>query len=89
MIDSPPPPEWQPAGFAGADEFMRLIVALDLDALRAALRVLQLRLGTEDERPGDLDRARILGHEINNRQTGENLRRDLRQLDGLSGVPTS
>lgn len=42
--------------------------------LRQALRVLERRLGTADERPGDFERARSLAHEINNRAQRDYLR---------------
>jgi hypothetical protein len=87
--DATQTPEWQPAGFPGADEFARLLAGLQLDELQAALRVLQLRLGTEEERPGDFERSRMLAHEINNRVTRDNLRRGLERLGDFSGASAS
>ncbi len=37
-----------------------------LASLSADLRTIELRLGTEDERPADLAQARALGHQIRN-----------------------
>jgi hypothetical protein len=42
--------------------------------LRQALHECQVRLGTEEERADDLDRARSLAHAINNRQQAEYLK---------------
>lgn len=64
-------------------DFAHRVQALDLESLRAMLRVVQLRLGTALEEAGDVERAQILGHEISNKQTVEKMRADLARLNPL------
>jgi hypothetical protein len=66
---------------AVVEEFVRPLPRADLVVLRIQLKVLQNRLGTVDEQPCDIDLARVLGHEINNRLTALQLQRDLARLD--------
>ncbi len=74
----------QPDCEAIAGEFARRLPGLGVGVLRQMLQVLQQRLGTADEQPCDLERSRVLGHEISNRLTALNLERDLRRLDDPS-----
>jgi len=68
------------------DEFSRVVRKLDLESVQALLQALQLRLGTPEEQPCDLERAQLLGHEINNRLTPQKMQDSLREL-GLLPVP--
>jgi len=61
-------------------EFASRLQGLGLESLRVALQVIQVRLGTAAEQACDLERARALGHEINNRLTAPRLEADLRRL---------
>ena len=72
----------------GDDDFARRLPGLGEGVLRLLLRALQERLGTPAEQPGDVERARLLGHEINNRVTVVKLNRDLAQLDATSSSIT-
>ena len=81
MTALPDAPETSPDCNAVADEFARRLPGLGLGALRLLLQELEDRLGTAGERPCDIERAQILGHEINNRLTAVNLQRELRRLD--------
>ena len=65
---------------AVVDEFAGRMKGLQLESLRAALQILQFRLGTKAEQPCDVERAQTLGHEINNRLSAGNTGTDLRQL---------
>jgi hypothetical protein len=71
-----------------SDEFTRQLPGLGIGALRLLLRALQERLGTAGEQPGDVERARLLGHEINHRTTAVQLERDLARLDAASAPST-
>ena len=75
------PPEIRPDCSAVVDDFAPRLRGLELESLRALLQVLQQRLGTAAEQPCDIERAQLLGHEINNQLTGRKLRESLRKLD--------
>jgi hypothetical protein len=45
------------------------------------LRVIQLRLGTPDERLGDMDYAQVVAHQLNNVLTAQRIEEALRRLD--------
>jgi hypothetical protein len=51
--------------------------------LETKLRAVQQRLGSPDERPGDLDCAQMIGHQLNNVLTIQRVNEILRQLDEL------
>lgn len=83
-----PPPLLRPgATRAEIDAFVR---QRSLAQLQAQLHVLQRRLGSPDEIPGDVECAQLLAHRINNLltaiQTGE-LLRELDELDRLEKGP--
>lgn len=82
MTDTLEPPSAHPDCPAIADEFARRLSGLGLESLRVMLQVLQARLGTAEEEPCDFEKARVLGHEINNRLTVTDIELDLRRLDG-------
>ena len=83
MDSSSHSPQTRPDLASIAHDFAQQVRALDLESLRAMLRVIQLRLGTALEESGDVERAQILGHEISNKQTVEKMRADLARLDPL------
>ena len=58
-----------------------------LAQLETKLRAIQQRLGTPDERPGDLDCAQMIGHQINNHLTVQRVNELLRQLDEAESFP--
>jgi len=58
----------------------RALQACTVDELLRRLATVGARLGTAEERAGDMDLARDIAHAWNNRRTGENLVRDLRAL---------
>lgn len=86
MTAVPEPLETRHDCAAVVDEFSRRLPELALESLRAVLRALQFRLGTPEEHPCDLERAQLLGHELNNRLTPQKLRESLRRL-GLPPAP--
>jgi len=49
--------------------------------LEAMLRAIQSRLGSPEERLGDVDWAQLIGHQINNLLTVRRVSELLRQLD--------
>jgi len=61
--------------------------------LETKLRTIQLRLGSPAERPGDLDCAQLIAHQLNNLLTVQRVNEILRQLDeadrvsGLGDLP--
>lgn len=57
--------------------------------LRNALRGVERRLGTPNERPGDFEHARALAHEINNRAQQDYLRAIIAAADALTDLPLS
>ena len=77
----PASPEIHPDRSAVGDDLARRLPGLGLGALRLLLQTLRERLGTAAERSGDIESARLLSHEINNRLTVTNLAHDLRRLD--------
>jgi len=58
-----------------------------LAQLETKLRAIQQRLGTPDERPGDLDCAQMIAHQINNHLTVQRVNELLRQLDEAESFP--
>jgi hypothetical protein len=55
--------------------------------LEAKLRAIQRRLGSPDERPGDIDCAQLIVHQLNNILTVQRANELLRQLDGMENPP--
>ena len=51
------------------EEFQRLLNESDEPSLVALLRTLQMRLGTPQEGPDDVDRAAAVMHQVNNLRT--------------------
>ena len=58
------------------EEFQRLLNESDEPSLVALLRALQMRLGTPQEGPEDVDRAAAVMHQVNNLRTVRILARD-------------
>ncbi|HEY0967992.1 MAG TPA: hypothetical protein VGD88_11435 [Opitutaceae bacterium] len=67
------------------DDLEAYVRQFDERRLRAMLAVVQLRLGTEDEQPGDMECAGALAHQINNlgtiRMLGDFLKEDDRRQE--------
>ncbi len=84
MRSWPESSEPSPDCVAVVEEFVRPLPTANLVALRIQLKILQNRLGTASEQPCDLDLARVLGHEINNRLTALQMQRELQRLDDSS-----
>jgi len=55
--------------------------------LETLLRTVQLRLGSPDERVGDVDCAQMIAHQINNVLTVQRVNELLRQLDETENLP--
>jgi hypothetical protein len=51
------------------------------------LRTIQARLGTPDERLGDMDFVQMIAHQINNLLTARRIEEALRQLDQRPNPP--
>ena len=58
------------------EEFQRLLNESDEPSLVALLRALQMRLGTPQEGPDDVDRAAAVMHQVNNLRTVRILSQD-------------
>jgi hypothetical protein len=76
---TPESPSAGPDCAAVEAEFVRRLPGLEIESLRVAMQVIQARLGTAAEQPCDFEKARALGHEINNRLTATKLETDLRR----------
>ncbi len=63
------------------DDIITLLKTFTRSQLQEKLRAVQLRLGSQAERPNDVDCAQLLVHQINNVLTAERVDAMLRQLD--------
>jgi hypothetical protein len=61
-------------------EIERSLKLCDQASLEAMLRVIQARLGTPDERLGDMDFVQMIAHQLNNVLTARRVEEALRQL---------
>lgn len=68
-------------------EIERSLKLCNLASLEAMLRVAQARLGTGDERLGDMDFVQLVAHQLNNVLTARRVAEALRQLDEPPGPP--
>lgn len=66
---------------ATRDDIINLLKTFTRPQLEAKLRDVQLRLGTNLERPNDVDCAQLLVHQLNNARTVERAEEILRRLD--------
>ena len=64
-----------------SEEFQRLVNDSDEASLIALLRALQVRLGTPNEGPDDVDRATAVMHQVNNLRTLQAFRREVARMD--------
>ncbi len=66
---------------ASRDDIEALLKTFTRPQLEAKLRTVQLRLGSPHERPGDMDCAQLIAHQLNNVLTGEKAGEFIRDLD--------